>query len=345
MASRYRAGGRQFVLRYASTILCAWLFSLFALPLHADEIRPAFLQLTETGPGVYQVLLKVPARSEVQRLALEVIFDDSVRPLSQRQRGYVDGADIQQWQVRREGGLSGATLNIDGLQRMNTEVLLRVENLDGTSILHRLTPASPTYVVADHPTLGQIVWSYLVLGVEHILIGLDHLLFVLALMLLVKGVRQLVATITAFTIAHSITLSLAALDVVAVPIPPVEAIIALSIVFVASEIIHTQNGRPGLTQRKPWIVAFTFGLLHGLGFAAALGAIGMPQTAVPAALLFFNIGVELGQLMFVAAVLAVVWLVHRLPLSPPHWSRLIAPYAIGSLAAFWVVERVAGFWS
>ncbi len=325
--------------------ICLALFCLW-LPAssHADEIRPAFIQLSEIEPGLYRVFWKVPAKSESQRLALQLSFDESVTAVSPVQRGYVDGADIQQWQVRREGGMAGASLHIDGLVKMNTEVLLRVENLDGTSILHRLTPASPDYVIADHPTLGQIIWSYLVLGVEHILIGLDHLLFVLALLLLAQGVRQLIATITAFTVAHSITLSLAALEVVHIPIPPVEAIIALSIVFVASEIIHTQNGRPGLTQRRPWIVAFTFGLLHGLGFAAALGEIGMPQTAVPAALLFFNIGVELGQLIFVAAVLAVIWLLRKLPFTlSAGWQR-VAPYAIGSMASFWVVERVAGFW-
>ncbi len=330
--------------RALAAILAACLL-LVAPPGGADEIRPAFLQLTETGTDTYRAYWKVPARSESLRLALKVNFDDSVEALSEPQGGYVDGADIRQWRLRREGGLAGASLSIDGLQRMNTEVLLRVENLDGTSILHRLTPAAPDYVIADHPSLGQVVWSYLVLGVEHILIGLDHLLFVLVLMLLVRGVRQLIATITAFTVAHSITLSLAALDVVSIPIPPVEAVIALSIVFVASEIIHTQEGRPGLTQRKPWIVAFTFGLLHGLGFAAALGEIGMPQTAVPAALLFFNIGVELGQLIFVAAVLLVMGLLRKLPFKPPEWTRLVAPYAIGSMASFWVAERVAGFWS
>src|SRR5207344_73760 len=182
---------------------------------------------------------------------------------------------------------------------------------------------------------------------EHILGGFDHLLFVLALLILVKGTRRLIWTVTAFTLAHSLTLAGATLGWVHVPGPPVEASIALSIVFVASEIINARHGRSSVTQRYPWVVAFTFGLLHGFGFASALAEVGLPQSSVPIALLFFNVGVEIGQLLFVGAVLTVIaagWRAgHRLRLSQPDWLWRIAPYAIGGLASFWLVERVAAF--
>ena len=192
-----------------------------------------------------------------------------------------------------------------------------------------------------------MVRTYTILGIEHILSGFDHLLFVLALVLLVQGTRRLLVTITAFTAAHSLTLAGATLGWVHVPGPPVEASIALSIVFVASEIVHTRQGRYSVTQHYPWVVAFTFGLLHGFGFAGALAEVGLPQSSIPIALLFFNVGVEIGQLMFVGAVLAVIavgWRAgQRLRLSQPAWLWRIAPYAIGALASFWLVERVAAF--
>ena len=175
------------------------------------------------------------------------------------------------------------------------------------------------------------------------MLGIDHLLFVLALVLLVKGWKRLLGTITAFTIAHSITLATATLGFVHVPGPPVETCIALSIVFVAAEIIRGRQGKPGLTERAPWVIAFTFGLLHGLGFASALNAVGLPQHAIPLALLFFNIGVEVGQLAFIVAVLGLAAGARRLPVRLPVWSWRVAPYGIGTMAMFWVIQRTASF--
>jgi hydrogenase/urease accessory protein HupE len=190
-----------------------------------------------------------------------------------------------------------------------------------------------------------VVRTYFLLGVEHILSGIDHLMFVLALLLLVKGVRRVVVTVTAFTLAHSLTLAGATLGFVHMPGPPVEAAIALSIVFVASEIIHSRQGKPGLTESYPWVVAFTFGLLHGFGFAGALAEVGLPDNAIPLALLFFNLGVEAGQLLFIAGVLAVAIAWRRLRAPWPEWARWMPAYGIGSVAAFWTIERVAAFWS
>ena len=185
-------------------------------------------------------------------------------------------------------------------------MLVRLQRLDGSTQLARLTPSAPSFVVEATPSKTQVVRSYLPLGVEHILTGVDHLLFVLALLIITRGSWRLVKTVTAFTVAHSITLSLAALGFVHVPSAPVEAVIALSIVFVAAEIVHSRQGRPGLTERAPWVVAFTFGLLHGFGFAGALSEIGLPQLDIPLALFSFNVGVEIGQLLFIAVGVRVV---------------------------------------
>ena len=177
--------------------------------------------------------------------------------------------------------------------------------------------------------------------------GIDHLLFVLALFILVKGTRRLIATVTAFTAAHSLTLAGATLGFVHVPGPPVEAGIALSIVFVAAEIAHSRQGRIGLTERFPWIVAFTFGLLHGFGFASALSEVGLPQSAIPVALLFFNVGVEIGQLFFIASLFAVIALARqvtqRIGVSQPAWAWRVPAYAIGSVSAFWIIQRISVF--
>jgi hydrogenase/urease accessory protein HupE len=247
--------------------------------------------------------------------------------------------------VTCSGGLTGRTIAIDGLSGTMTDVLVRIERSDGTTLVTRLSPAEPSFVVEASPSAMKVAGTYAGLGVEHILLGIDHLLFVLALLILVEGRRRLVGTITAFTVAHSLTLGAATLGFVSVPQTPVEAIIALSIVFVASEIIRARQGNPGLAQRWPWIVAFTFGLLHGFGFAGALTEIGLPAQAVPLALLFFNVGVEAGQLLFIAAVGVVIVAARRLALPQPAWAWRVPAYGIGAVAAFWTIERVAGFWS
>ena len=182
---------------------------------------------------------------------------------------------------------------------------MRLQRLDGSTQLQRILPSQPSFTATASPGAHEVAWTYVVIGIEHILLGFDHLLFVLALVMIVKSMRLLLITITAFTVAHSITLSLATLGVLHVPGPPVEAIIALSIVFVAGEIIHQRQGREGLASRQPWVVAFAFGLLHGLGFAGALAEVGLPENSIPLALLFFNIGVEIGQVLFIVVVLAI----------------------------------------
>ena len=257
------------------------------------------------------------------------------------------GITVQRWRIRVPDGLDGKAIVFSQLSETRIDVLARLVRLDGTVQLERILPMHPGFVGRPSPGPLEVVTTYTILGIEHILSGFDHLLFVLALVLLVEGTRRLLMTITAFTAAHSLTLAGATLGWVHVPGPPVEASIALSIVFVASEIVHRRQGRASVTQSYPWVVAFTFGLLHGFGFAGALAEVGLPQSSIPIALLFFNVGVEIGQLLFVAAVLAVIAVgsraVQRLRLSQPPWLWRAAPYAIGALASFWLVERIAAF--
>jgi hydrogenase/urease accessory protein HupE len=317
---------------------------LIESPVLADELRPAYLQISEQQDNVFSVLFRVPAKGQ-QRLSLDVLFDNTHTPVNEPVEGFVKGSHLRQWQVRFTEPLAGTRVAIKNLDELSTEVLLRIEYRDGTSLTHRLTPAAPSYIVAAKPTLAETAYTYLVLGIEHILLGIDHLLFVLALLLLIDNTRKLILTITAFTVAHSITLSLASLQIIHIPVPPVEAIIALSIVFVAAEIIRVRDGHDSLTYRKPWIVAFAFGLLHGLGFAAALGEIGLPENAIVLALVLFNVGVETGQLLFVFAYLVLTGLLSQLYFKPkPLWQKL-PPYMIGSLASFWAIERTVGFWN
>ncbi len=325
-------------------ILLAALLGTHIQSASADDIRPSYLQLTETSADRFQVLWKVPARGESQRLSLHVKFDDLTQELTAPVDAYVGSAHLQRWTIERIGGLTGMSIRITGLKKLSSEVLLRIEYLDGRTSINRLTPDAPAIVVSEPPGIVQTIHTYFKLGAEHILIGFDHLLFVMVLVVLVPNLRKLVWTITAFTVAHSITLSLSALSVIRVPVPPIEACIALSIVFVSTEIIRSQQGNPGIAEQRPWLVAFTFGLLHGLGFAAALDRIGLPQTDIPAALLFFNVGVEVGQLAFVAAILLLGGLMSRLRVSPII-TRGVPTYIAGSLAAFWTIERTISFWN
>ena len=317
------------------------------LPAVADEFRPAYLQLREVDAVTYDVLWKLPALDESTTLKLRPGFPPGTEVTTPVRSSFATGTAVQRWRVHAEGGLAGKAIEFANLPASRIDVLVRVERSDGTTQLGRVLPVEPRFVVTASPGVFEVVQTYTVLGIEHILMGVDHLLFVLALLILVQGTRRLIATITAFTLAHSLTLFAATLGWIHIPGPPVEAVIALSIVFVAGEIVHARQGRPGLTRRYPWIVAFAFGLLHGLGFAGALAEVGLPPLSIPTALLFFNVGVEIGQLVFIAAVLAVTSAGRRiarsLTFSPPPWLWRVPPYAIGGMASFWVVQRVAAF--
>lgn len=308
----------------------------------AHELRPAFLDIKEVSENRFAVLWKVPVVGQ-RWLSLELNLPNTCAEAQQAAAALEGNYHLSRWQVDCPGGLKGQVIAIDGLRTSLTDVLARIEYLGGTSEVARLTPEMPSFPVTGQMNLWETARTYFVLGVEHILSGIDHLLFVLALMLLIRGRWALFKTITAFTIAHSITLSGAALGYMSLPQPPVEVVIALSIAFVARELALRQAGETRLSERYPWIVAFVFGLLHGFGFAGALKEVGLPQSDVPMALLTFNLGVETGQLLFVAAVLAVFRLssgVIRVPAAP---ARLAASYAIGAMSVYWLVSRLIQF--
>jgi hydrogenase/urease accessory protein HupE len=318
----------------------------FALPLQAHELRPAYLRIAELPGGAeqvnYEVLWRLPVGAEIPLRLEPVMPDNCEMPEAPdvTSAGLMRSAKLI---VQCRGGLAGETIRIAGLESALTDVLVRIERADGTAQVERLTPASTSLKVTTTSSGYQVAGTYTLLGIEHIWLGIDHLLFVLALLLVVDGVRRLVLTITAFTIAHSITLAAATLGLLAVPQQPVEAVIALSIVFVCLELLRQKKGLAGAGSRQPWLVAFAFGLLHGLGFAGALNEIGLPENAIPAALLFFNVGVEIGQLLFIAGAVAVCRVIDRIDW--PAWVKLLPVYGIGGLAAFWTIERVAGFWA
>jgi len=331
----------------AALLVVLILLATFAPGAYAHEVRPAYLELRQTASETYSALWKVPGLGDNLRLGIYVELPAGCTNLSEPRASMLNNAYSERWSLKCAGGLAGGTINIAGLAATATDVLVRLERLDGTTQVTLLTPSAPSFIVEAAPRALQVARTYLVLGVEHILGGIDHLLFVLALLIVVKGTRRLIATVTAFTVAHSLTLAGATLGFVHVPGPPVEAAIALSIVFVAAEIIHSRQGNAGLTEKFPWVVAFTFGLLHGFGFASALSEVGLPQAAIPVALLFFNVGVEIGQLLFIASVFAVIAIARRFArrtgTSQPAWAWRVPPYAIGSMAAFWIFQRVAAF--
>ena len=324
-----------------------WLFIglLFMLAgqAWAHEMRPGYLEIKEITQTSYSVLWKVPVRGDM-RLSLDPHFPDTCSDMIPPSARSAGGALITRWAIRCDTSLADQHIIIKGLENTLTDVLARVQHLDGAVQTTRITPDQPSFKITESPGKLELIGTYLWLGVDHILLGVDHLLFVFALLLIVSGMRRLVWTITAFTLAHSITLAGATLGYIYVPQQPVEAIIALSILFLATEIVHSRRGRPGYAERWPWLVAFIFGLLHGFGFAGALAETGLPEHAIPFALVFFNIGVELGQLAFVAVVLTSGWLIHRIKVFPLQPAEMAAVYIIGGVAAYWTIERVAGYW-
>lgn len=316
------------------------LLILAAAPSLAHEIRPAFLHIREIGPSTYDVLWKTPAQGEM-RLALNVRLPHECRAISEPRLTVVAAAVVHQWRTRCDGGLPGKRLGIDNLATTLTDVIVRFEPLEGASKTLRIDGADPSIVIPERQTTRAVAGVYFALGLGHILFGFDHLLFVLCLLMLVSEARRLVGAITAFTIAHSVTLAGTTFGWVRLAAAPVEALIALSIALLAAEILKARSTNSSVVQRMPWLAAGAFGLLHGFGFASALSEAGLPEQAVPLALLFFNVGVEAGQLLFVGVVLTSMGLSRRFAPRPPGWAWRAPPYAAGIVACFWLIERTA----
>jgi hydrogenase/urease accessory protein HupE len=328
-----------FILRCFLVPLLA--FAALAPAAFAHEIRPAFLQIREVEPATYDLLWKTPAQGDM-RLALNVILPAGCANVSEPRSALVDGAVIQRWRTACDGGLVGKELAVENLSSTLTDTIVRFEPLEDRPKTLRLTPDRPFALLPAKQAWTEVAATYFGLGVEHILLGFDHLLFVLALLILIGDLKRLIGAVTAFTVAHSLTLAGTTFGWIKLSSAPVEATIALSIMFVAVEVMRARAGKNSLTSRLPWIASFAFGLLHGFGFAGALREIGIPEDAVGLSLLFFNLGVEAGQLVFIAGVLALMWAWRRFAPAPPVWAWRAPVYAIGAMSAFWFVERTAG---
>jgi hypothetical protein len=326
------------------------LFFVFALlPVSAptvssaDEIRPALLEITERENGWVEVAWKVPLIAG-RPAPLTPVLPDFLKPLGPGSGRTTPGGWVENSSFHSGGQtLTGSAIRIAGLEAIGTDVLVRIVLSDGTEHSTILRSGNVSFTVPKRITRTELALSYWQMGTIHILEGLDHLLFLLTLLLIVVGMVSLLKTVTAFTLAHSLTLAFATLGLVHIPPAPTEAVIALSIALLAVEVVHKNRGELTISERFPWLVAFTFGLVHGLGFAGALSEIGVPATDVPLALLMFNIGVETGQVMFVIAVSLLLAALHHLHSRTAIAVARATPYAIGGTAAFWTIERVVAF--
>jgi len=330
-------------LGYRMALVLLLVLPVIPSSLFADEIAPALLQIIERESGWVDVTWKIPVKGD-RGLGLTPLLPEFLKPAGPPTGRKWSGSWVE-YSSYRTGSktLTGATIGVEGLGTTQTEVLVRITLKDDTQHSTILRPGRDSFTIPEQATRGEVIVSYWRMGTTHILGGADHLLFVLALLLIVTGLWPVLRAITSFTLAHSITLVLATLGIVNLPPAPTEAIISLSIVFLACEIIHKHQGKIVLTERYPWLIAFTFGLFHGLGFAGALSEIGVPHNEVPLALLMFNVGVETGQLLFIGTVLAVLSLIRRLPVQAPQGSWRLLPYSIGSIACFWTIERIISF--
>ena len=327
------------IVGFAAAVVLVLLAGLPAASAH--ESRPAYLEIKEMAPGQYELLWRTPVLAGA-RLPLVLTLPDGVTNLKPPvMQELTDSLVERRWLDGGPNGLAGKRIEIKGLQFTITDALVRVELLDGRTVQTIVRPSKPWVEIAATQAWWEVMGTYVVEGVRHILFGADHLLFVLGLLLIVGNRWMLVKTITAFTVAHSITLAIATLGVADVPALPLNAAIALSILFLGPEIVRVWRGETSFTIRHPWVVAFAFGLLHGFGFATALTSAGLPRQDLPLALLSFNVGVELGQLGFVALILAMIGSFRVLEVRWPRWVQMLPGYAVGTLGAFWTIQRTA----
>jgi hydrogenase/urease accessory protein HupE len=334
------------MIRLAAAL--ALLLALLPRPAAAHALEPGFLELVPIGEADWRVTWRKP-QVQGSPMPIDALLLETCEPRRGGPPVFDGRAFVAAWVATCPEGLEGGAIRIEGLEDTRTDVLVRYVLAPGGAVqTERLTAAATAFVVPAPQNALAVFGDYFRLGVDHILAGLDHLLFVLALLLLIRRPRPLIAAITAFTVAHSVSLGAATLGWIVVPAPPVEAVVALSIVVLAAELAQPPGRGLRLTERYPWSVAFGFGLLHGLGFARALLELGLPEGDVPLALLAFNLGVEAGQLLFIAVVLTAGALLARLLrrdalLAPGSAGLRATAYAIGTLASVWMFDRIAGF--
>ncbi|WP_373490196.1 HupE/UreJ family protein [Parasphingorhabdus sp.] len=318
-----------------------WLVFLLALwptSVRADELRPAYIEMTEQSPGQWSLLWKASTNSLLGQSG-EVIIPRNCEMDGERQREFAGSNILTRMALRCNGSVQGQTIGLKGLELSTTDALVRIAPLDSAMQTIRLTPDEPAVTLPEPSVISNVAATYTIIGIEHILLGFDHLFFVLALVLLLRNGWLIAKTVTAFTVAHSLTLVGTTLGWMSLPSQPVEAVIALSIVFLAVEVIKSRPDDIRLSERFPWIVAFLFGLLHGFGFAGALAEIGLPEGDVPLALLTFNLGVEIGQLAIVAVALAAIYFLGRMRGYWLQGTKTAIAYGIGSIATYWFIER------
>jgi len=326
-------------------LVAGFLLVLLATPcaVLADEFRPALLELDERDGGWVDVTWKIPMRGD-KVLSLTPVLPQFLEPMGPGSARQVPGAWLETRSYRAgQQTLNGVTLSIEGLGAVPADVLVRVKLRDGTEHSAILRSGTSSFTIPEQATRVDLAISYWRMGTIHILEGYDHLLFLLTLLLIVSGIWPLLKTVTAFTLAHSLTLALATLGLLYIPPVPTEAVISLSIVLLAVEVVRKNQGQLTLSERYPWLIAFTFGLVHGLGFAGALSEIGVPPNEVPLSLLMFNVGVETGQVMFVVVVSLMLAGLHRLHSHSALTLERATPYVIGSVAMFWTIQRIGLF--
>jgi hypothetical protein len=329
--------------RYGFAVVVLLALLNFSFAVLADEFRPALLEINERDGGWVDITWKLPMNGN-KVLALTPVLPEFLEPIGSGLTRRVPGASVDTRSYSSgQQTLNGVTLSIDGLDAVPTDVLVRVKLRDGTEHSAILRSGLNSFTIPEQVTRVDLAVSYWRMGTIHILEGYDHLLFLLTLLLIVAGIWPLLKTVTAFTLAHSLTLALATLGLLSIPPVPTEAVISLSIALLAVEVVHKNQGQLTLSERYPWLVAFTFGLVHGLGFAGALSEIGVPRDEVPLSLLMFNLGVETGQVMFVVVVSLLLAGLHRLHSRSAFTLLRATPYAIGGVAAFWTIERVMSF--
>jgi hydrogenase/urease accessory protein HupE len=331
--------------RYALVLKLFLLYFSAALlaPALAHELQPGALDIRQLTPERYEVIWRAPIYYSKPHPAVLQLPDDWKTIGEPTVRMLGDSHLHRRVFEVPDGLIRGATIRLTGLEATITDVFVRITWLSGDEARAVIRPRQPWFMIEGQRSGWQVAGDYTLLGVDHILSGYDHLTFVLALLLLVSGWRRLLLTVTSFTLAHSITLAAATLGLFWLPGPPIEATIALSILFLASELIKVNRGHASMTVRYPWVVAFVFGLLHGFGFAGALSDVGLPQNEIPVALLTFNVGVELGQLLFIAVILLCIAVLKKIRSDWPDWTRQLPAYGIGGMAAFWLIDRLSGF--
>jgi hydrogenase/urease accessory protein HupE len=320
-------------------LLCVVVALMAGSPTWAHEARPAFLEIKETAPAHYSVLWRTPVLAGM-RLPVVLKFPDGVRDTNEPVTQWLTDSVVERRVIEvTAGGLSGKCIEFAGLQATITDVLAHVQTRDGLDTTVLVRPSEARFVLATPRSWAEIASDYILHGIQHISFGVDHLLFVLGLVLIVSDRWMLLKTVTAFTIAHSITLAIATLGYAEAPVVPLNAAIALSILFLGPEIVRCWRGATSLTIRHPWVVAFLFGLIHGFGFAGALTSAGLPHKDLPLALLSFNVGVEIGQVSFVLLILFLERSFRQLEIRWPRWIQALPGYTVGSLGAFWTIQR------